>query len=201
MTKTSSKSAGRLPFESAPGDSSLEQALELCATSCLEQWFNAAPGGNAHPVWMRLYAASERLKRAVHNGDVTQAIVEIVSNLIGCEEIAILELREPSELSLLAGCGISSEHQEALVLHADEVVLAIEQDEITRVRGERNSDDWRSRLGITAFVPVWHNRRPRGAIVLYGLLPQRTGLDAADDELLLLLSIFSGPALFHHAAD
>lgn len=201
MTEASSRSAGHGPLEREPGDCSLQQALDLCATSCLEQWFNAAPEGNAHPVWMRLYAASERLKRAVHDGDVCQAILEISSNLIGCEEIAILELREPSGLSLLAGCGISGEHQEALALHAGEVALAIKQDEITTPSGERNSDDWRSRLGITAFVPIWHNRKARGAIVLYRLLPQRTGLDAADDELLLLLSIFSGPALFHHAAE
>jgi hypothetical protein len=57
------------------------------------------------------------------------------------------------------------------------------------------SELW-SELGITAFVPVWHDNTRKGAIVFYRFLSPQIDLDLADRELLRLLSMFAGPSLF-----
>ena len=187
-----------------PGEHSssrLEQALALCASSCLDKCAGASAGEHPDAVWMRLYAASERLKLALHDGDAAQAILEIGSNLMGCEEMGILGMDQTSSLSFLARSGIGTEHEQALAVHVRELVAVIEADEILLAQEEESGSAFCSELGITAFVPVWHDRKPRGAIVFYRLLAQRNGLDPADRELLELLSIFSGPSLFSERPD
>jgi hypothetical protein len=178
-------------------NSALEEALDSWALGCLNKSLRTAPGEQPSSVWARLYAAAERLKLAVREHDAAQAILEIGSNLIACEEMAVLELHEPSRLSIVAGVGITAEHEQALVSEAGTIASAIESGQVRMVIADEPGNAMLSVLGIIAFVPVWHDRRPRGAIVLYRLLPQRSGLDPADRELLKLFSVFAGPMLFN----
>jgi hypothetical protein len=183
----------------SPGEHSsrrLEQALELCASSCLDKCAGASAGEHPDAVWMRLYAASERLRLALQDGDAAKAILEIGSNLMGCEEMGIVGMDQTSGLTFLARSGIGTEHEQALAVHARELLAVIETDEILLAQEEESGSALCSELGITAFVPIWHDLKPRGAIVFFSLLAQRNGLDPADRELLELLSIFSGPSLF-----
>lgn len=177
-------------------DAALEQALDHCSRSCLDKCLPILPAEDTHFVWLRLYAASERLKMAVREGGVAEAILEIGSNLLGCEEMAILELHWPFRLGFLAGAGITPGHEQNLAANGEAIAAAIAEDQVTMVQRDRPYGQlWRT-LGITAFVPIWHERRPRGAIVFFRLLSQRSGFDSSDRELMLLLSIFSGPLLF-----
>lgn len=178
-----------------PALSPLEQALTLCASSCLDKCEGTSAGG-PDAVWMRLYAASERLKLAVREGDAAQAILDIGSNLMACEEMAIVRLNNNSGLTFMASCGITTEHERGLAAHENELRSLIQADQIMVAGQEESGSTLCSELGITAVVPVWHNQRARGAIVFYRLLAQRNGLDPADRELLELLSMFSGPSLF-----
>jgi hypothetical protein len=179
------------------GNSALEEALDSWALGCLNKCLRTVPGEQQSSVWSRSYAAAERLRLAVREHDAAQAILEIGSNLMGCEEMAVLELHEPSRLSVVAGVGITAEHEQALASDAGAIASAIESGQVTMVIADAPGNQMLSELGITAFVPVWHDRRPRGAIVLYKLLPQRSGLDPADRELLKLFSVFAGPMLFN----
>ena len=77
------------------------------------------------------------------------------------------------------------------------VADAIEAFKISIANTDTAYDQLWSQLETTAFVPLWHENRPRGAIIFYRLLPQQKDIDLADRELLRLLSLFSGPSLFN----
>ncbi|MBZ5508778.1 MAG: GAF domain-containing protein [Acidobacteriia bacterium] len=178
------------------GDIGLEQALDRCAACCLNGCLETAPGDQTHTVWLKLYTASERLRIAVHEHDVLQALLEIGSNLMACEEMAVVTLQEDGRLSVLASSGLTEHRAEALMARAEQIAAEVGRGQITIVNASRCGNALWSELGIIAFVPVWHKSEPRGALIFYKLLPQRTGFDAADYELLQLLSMYSGACLF-----
>lgn len=175
-------------------DIGLEQALDRCVARCLKGCLETAPGDEAHTAWLKLYAASERLRIAVRERDVLQALLEIGSNLMACEEMAVVTLQEDGRVSVLASSGLNENRSEALITRAEQIAAEAGRGQITIVNGCGNAV-W-SELGVTAFVPVWHKSEPRGALIFYKLLPQRTGFDAADYELLQLFSTYSGACLF-----
>jgi hypothetical protein len=179
----------------------LVQALERCAAAYRNRCHNELDGEYPSPMWVRLYSATDRLKQAVCKdtfckNNVARTILEIGSNLMGCNDMAIVELHADSCLSLLAGSGMTAEREQALAANRAKIVSAIETRQISIANAHTPYDQLWSELGATAFVPVWHENMPRGAIIFYRLLPQRNDLDLADRELLRLLSMFSGPSLF-----
>jgi hypothetical protein len=174
----------------------LVQALERCAAAYRNRCLNDLDGEYPNPIWMRLYSATERLKHAVCKNKVSQTILEIGSDLMGCADMAILELRGDSTLSLLAGSGMTAGREQALAARAKALASAIEARQISIANTHSPYDQLWEELGSTAFVPVWHVCRPRGGIIFYRMLPLRNDLDLADRELLRLLSMFSGPSLF-----
>jgi hypothetical protein len=193
-------------YDAEPGEIrdniALVQALERCAAAYRNRCFNDLDGEYPNPMWVRLYSATERLKQAVcKNGvcknNVARTILEIGSDLMGCDDIAILELNGDSTLFLLAGSGMTAAREQALAANAGALASAIETPQILIANAHTPYEQLWSELGTTAFVPVWHEGRPRGAIIFYGMLPQRNDLDLADRELLRLLSMFSGPSLFN----
>jgi hypothetical protein len=174
----------------------LVQALERCAAAYRNRCLNNLDGEYPNPMWVRLYSATERLKQAVRENNVARTILEIGSDLMGCADMAILELHGNSTLFLLAASGINAEREQALAANAGAIASAIETRQISIANAHTPYDQLWSELGTTAFVPVWHESRPRGAIIFYRMLPQRNDLDLADRELLRLLLMFSGPSLF-----
>ena len=183
-----------LQIPGTDSDIGLEQALDRCAAHCLNGCLETAPGDQTNSAWLKLYAASERLRIAVREHDVLQALLEIGSNLMACEEMAVIAVQKDGHVSVLASSGLTEHRAEVLIAKAEQIAAEIGRGQITIVNGFGNAV-W-SELGVTAFVPVWHKSEPRGALIFYKLLPQRTGFDAADYELLQLLSIYSGACLF-----
>jgi hypothetical protein len=175
----------------------LVQALERCAAAYRDRCVNHLYEERPNPMWVRLYAASERLRQALCQNNVARTILDIGSDLMGCNDMAILELHGDSTLSLLAGSGMTAVRQQALTENAGAIADAIEAFKISIVNADMAYNQLWSQLGSTAFVPVWHESRPRGGIIFYRLLPQRNDLDLADRELLRLLSMFAGPSLFN----
>lgn len=175
----------------------LVQALERCAAAYRDRCANRLYEERPNPMWVRLYAACERLRQAVCQNNVARTILDIGSDLMGCNDMAILELHGDSTLSLLAGSGMTAVRQQALTENAGAIADAIEAFKISIVNADMAYNQLWSQLGSTAFVPVWHESRPRGALIFYRLLPQRSDLDLADRELLRLLSMFAGPSLFN----
>ena len=182
-----------------PGNDSdigLEQALDRCAACCLNGCLETAPGDQAHTAWLKLYAASERLRIAVREHDVMQALLEIGSNLMACEEMAVIAIQKDGHVSVLASSGLTERRAEALIARAEQIAAQAGRGQIAIANASGCENALWSELGVTAFVPLWHKSEPRGALIFYKLLPQRTGFDAADYELLQLFSMYSGACLF-----
>jgi len=148
-------------------------------------------------MWVRLYTASERLRQAVLRNDVSREILKIGSSLMGCDGMAVLELHGTANLSLLSSSGMTAARRQALVANTGAVASATAERQISIVNTDTPYNQLWSELGITAFVPVCHEDSPRGAIVFYQFLRERSDLDPADRELLRLLAMFAGPSLFN----
>jgi hypothetical protein len=174
----------------------LVQALERCAAAYRNRGLSVCHN-HPDPMWVRLYAASERLRQAVLRNDVPREILDIGSSLMGCDGMAILELHGPASLCLLSSSGMTAGRRQALVINTSEVASAIAEGQISIVNTDTPYNQLWSELGITAFVPVWHEDSPKGAIIFYQFLPERNDLDLADRELLRLLAMFAGPCLFN----
>ena len=175
----------------------LVQALERCAAAYRNRCHSNLSGDAPNPMWVRLYSACERLKQAVQQNDVAREILVIGSTLLGCDEMAVLELHESSSLTLLAGSGMTAARQQALVANTAAIASAIQAGQISIVNTDGPYNLLWLELGITAFVPVCNQGKLQGAIIFYQFLPQRSDLDLADRELLRLLSMFAGPSLFN----
>ncbi len=177
-------------------DIALVLALERCSAAYRNRCLTNLCGERPDAMWVRLYAASEKLKHAVNQKTVVPAILEIGSSFLGCNDTTILELHGDSNLSLRAGSGATAGRIPALAANAEAIASAIKAAKISIVNTDTPYNQLWTELGITAFIPVWHEDRPRGAILFYSFLPERGDLDLADRELLRLLSMFAGPSLF-----
>ena len=177
-------------------DIALVQALERCSAAYRNRCLTDLCGERPNAMWVRLYAASEKLKHAVNQQTVVRAIVEIGCSFLGCNDTTILELHGDN-LSLRAGSGATAGRIQALTANAEAIASAIKAAKISIVNTDTPYNQLWTDLGITAFIPVWHEDRPRGAILFYSFLPERGDLDLADRELLRLLSMFAGPSLFN----
>src|SRR5262245_53211202 len=72
-----------------------------------------------HFLLERLNAASARLVQTVEQGDVYEAIGEIIGNLIGCEEVAIFQHHSTEQtFSLVWSTGVEKETLQQLGLGA-----------------------------------------------------------------------------------
>ena len=144
----------------------------------------------------RLYAGAKRLREAVQEGAVAEAIVEIGSNLMGCEKMALFLLREHwNTVLLLSSVGLRLEQIEAMHMNARGIIEEAPADIIYIESEAEKPDSFLSSLGVTAYVPFRLDDETKGAIVFFDLLPQRNGMDMADRELLNLLSAYAGRCL------
>jgi len=147
-------------------------------------------------VWTKLYAANQTMLSAMREQRVGPALVEICSNLLGCEELAIIEIeRTTGEVHFLAEEGLQPEQREDLIQNARPIESRIEPGNPEIASAVRNDPASLASIGVTALVPLWTDEGSSGALVLFRLLPQRTEFDTEDREVLQLLSIYAGPCL------
>ena len=120
-----------------------------------------------------------------------------MSNLIGCEEFAILELA-PSRraLSLVSWCGIDADAIRGLSTD-DGIVGDVVRNGETFVSKELPR--WlgpRGELPVTACVAMKLDQRVTGVLVLFRMLEQKLRLETVDRELLELLGTHAASALY-----
>lgn len=143
-----------------------------------------------------LYIASYQLHSTLDSREVLQVIMEIIINLVGAEEFAILLLDEKSsrlqavaaegidrdtfpKIAVGEGAGIIGQH----VMTGESYFLA---------EGER-PDDLNFPL---VCIPLKIKEQVIGALVIYKLLEQKTGFAAVDYELFTLLAGHAATAIF-----
>lgn len=143
----------------------------------------------------RLYSAANTLHQAVREGTVENAIFEISSNLIGCEQVALLVMsKRQKRVDFIGSAEFNPTQLDTLRRNAKRI---IEEPPADSIFIEPAGKDWPflSSLGINARIPFGLDSATKGAIVFFDLLPQRNGLDAGDRELLKLLCDYTGPCL------
>jgi hypothetical protein len=146
-------------------------------------------------VMTKLYSAVRALQQAVREGMVADAIFEIHSNLIGCEQVALLVTCEQRDrVAFIGSDGFNPKQLEAIRRNAKRIIEEAPADSIY-IKTAAEDRSFLSSLGITARIPLRLDSTIKGAIVLFDLLPQRTGLDSGDRELLKLLCAYAGPCL------
>lgn len=143
----------------------------------------------------RLYSAVKALHQAVREGIVENAIFEISSNLIGCEQVALLIAhKQRGRVDFIGSAEFSPTQIDILRQNAKRIIEEAPEDSVF-IKTEAQEQSFLSSLGISARIPFWLDGSTRGAIVFFDLLPQRNDLDAEDQELLKLLCDYAGPCL------
>jgi hypothetical protein len=152
----------------------------------------------------RLEAARKRLRESVGQADTFEAIREIVTNLLGCEEIGLFTLEQGKKHGhsrLLWSFGIDTERHATLESFEASALEQVLQGEfhVTRVAGENQNGHGHPPLRV--FVPIRVTGRTVAVLVMLTLLPQKVGFNEEDLALVKLLSDETARALFHRRAN
>ena len=145
----------------------------------------------------RLEAARTRLRESRDRADALEGMREVVTNLLGCEEIGLFSVENGKSIVLWSfGIDRQSATLEAFRGPALSRVLRGEFQivQITR-QGADNDSPF-----VQVLVPICRNESTVAVLVLYRLLPQKVSFDEADLKLLKALSEETGKALFGRAA-
>jgi len=173
----------------------LEQHLRDLSMRYRQQCAEVSPGNAKYMALAKLYAGAQRLHQAVKEGAVAEAIVEIGSNLIGCEQMAVIVASgKRKNVDFIGSVGLNRKQLKAVRMSAREIIEEATGSVYIANDGGK-PDPLLQSLGITAFVPFWLDYTTKGAIAFFDLLPQRNGLDSTDRELLTLLRAYAGPCL------
>jgi hypothetical protein len=152
-----------------------------------------------HFLLVRLNAANARLIQSLEEGDVFEAIAEIVANLIGSEEIAVFDYHSAEQnFSLAWSSGVEAAALQPFLCGAGMFGRAVQQG-LTQFQ-ERQPDGalLPYEKNLTACVILKSSREIVGVIAIFGLLPQKNNLEWADYELLKFLETYGAVAIKFH---
>ncbi len=173
----------------------LERDLRQLSLRYMRQLVEIPLNHKDQAVRTKLYAAAKALQQAVREGMVADAIFEIGSNLIGCEQMALLvRCEQQGRVAFAGSVGVNPKQLKAIRRDAKRILEEAPAGSIYIKTGVEDRV-FLSSLGITALIPFRLDSATKGAIILFDLLPQRNGLDSGDRELLNLLCAYAGPCL------
>ena len=137
------------------------------------------------------YVVLAQLSAAADRAEGLQAIQEIVINLVGSEEFAVLQ-GGPAGLETLLTFGLRPEQLQRLLAAPGAVGRAALQGEpyLAGQGAPAPGDE-----ALTAAIPLRVAGRPAGAIAVFRLLGQKLGLSPADHALFELLGEHGAAAL------
>lgn len=148
-----------------------------------------------------LYVATYRLHGAADRDEVLDVIEEIVVNLIGSEEIAVLMV-DPvdSQIRVVRARGLGAERFDCVVPGVGAIgrSLAFGQAHFARpgqATEHSSAHPLAEERDLSACVPLRVCGEVVGALAIYRLLPQKPGLEPIDLELLALMGEQAGVAL------
>jgi nitrate/nitrite-specific signal transduction histidine kinase len=144
-----------------------------------------------------LYVASYRLHSTVSREEVLAAIVEIIINFVGSEEIAIFELKPGSHLLHLAmSFGIPAERLEPTMMSIGRVGEAAATGRLYVAPADAVADGTPpEESALTACIPLLLDGRVLAVVALYRLLQQKEALSELDHELFDFLGASAAAAL------
>jgi hypothetical protein len=141
-----------------------------------------------------LYVASYRLHGTVDRKEVVDTIQEIIANLVGSEEAGLF--RKKGTLELVASFGLPPESLRSVDLGKGLIGRAAQTGEIYVADPIRPTADTGLESRLTACIPLILDGQVTGAIAIFRLLPQKSGIEAVDRELFDLLATHAATALY-----
>ncbi|MCZ6688668.1 MAG: GAF domain-containing protein [Planctomycetota bacterium] len=143
-----------------------------------------------------LYDASYRLHSTLDRKEVFAAIREIVSDLIGSEELAVFEANaEGTELSLVFSEGVEAGGYERIPFGSGLIGGAAATGELY-VADEHDRPAGSDGDSPSACIPLVLDERVTGVIAIFRLLEQKSGFEDVDHELFELLATHAATALY-----
>ena len=150
----------------------------------------------------RLSVASARLLQALEDGDVCDAVAEIIATLIGSEELAIFDYcSERKTFKLVRSWGVAQDALEFVARGGGMLGRAVHQrvSEFRVPRGsslvQRNEPSLQDDSTLNACILLKSGEEVTGAITIFGLLPQKLQLEWTDFELLKFLEVYGAAAI------
>jgi len=146
---------------------------------------------------LRPDAARTRLRECKDQRHACEVIREIVSNLLGCEEMALFQVhRKPARFSLIWSFGIPPAALRLPGFLNGSALSGVLAGHAYIDEGFCGANGIGRHGKASAFVPIRFNGKTAGVLVLLRLLPQKTKIDALDRGLLAVLSREAGKPLF-----
>lgn len=144
-----------------------------------------------------LYVASYRLHGTLERGEVLTAILEIITNLVGSEEIGVFELSpDGSSLALAASFGIDPAAFASIPASAGRIGLCARTGEGWLAAGNGAGGRLPREAELNACIPLKLEGTVRGVIAVFRLLQQKPSLEALDSEIFDLLANQAAMALY-----
>jgi hypothetical protein len=141
-----------------------------------------------------LYVASYGLHASLERDDVVRSIHEILVNLVGTEEFAILERAlEGGPFAVTSSMGVSAERCARIRAGEGPIGDALTRG-VTHVR--RLNGVGRTEDEPTACIPLTVGDRVHGVVVVFALLSHKPQLEPVDGELFDLLATHAASALY-----
>lgn len=143
-----------------------------------------------------LYAATYGLHGTLDLEELLGVIKEIVANLIGSEEMGILEIDSDGKIQVLDRMGLDLEDLQEIASQSGVIHNTIESG-LLYLRNQEDSEvDSNSRESeLTACIPLKVQSQTIGAIAVFRLLPQKRTLESIDYEIIDLLGRQAGIAI------
>ena len=139
---------------------------------------------------LRLDVARKRLRESTGPADALEAIRDIVTNLLGSEEMGVFSVEHGKDvLPLLWSFGIDPCKHCVLDASCDGVVPKV-------IQGAPHISHLNRNTPFSLLIPIRLKGQTVAILAILRLLPQKTGVDESDMKLLQLLSDEAGQALF-----
>ncbi|BDG09112.1 GAF domain-containing protein [Anaeromyxobacter paludicola] len=139
-----------------------------------------------------LYVTLRRLHGSLDRGEVLDVLGEVLANLVGTEEFAVLE-RRGEGVRVVRSMGLAPDRLGALVTLQGALGRVAAAGRIAI--GPALEPGPGGPEELTAWIPLRAGEREVGAIAVFRLLGQKPGLGAGDLELFEVLSAHAGLAL------
>jgi hypothetical protein len=145
----------------------------------------------------RAEAARKRLRECHDQANACEVVREIVSNLLGCEEMVLFAVdRHRQKLAPIWSFGVEPAKLHLPQRLSDSTLSGVLAGEacIAQVCGHVGSTGEEDKA--SAFVPIEFGGEIAGVLVILRLLPQKTNIDQTDKALLAVISSEAGRPLF-----
>jgi hypothetical protein len=144
-----------------------------------------------------LYVASYRLHGTLNRQEVLHVIEEIIVNMIGSEELAVFEVDEGgSSLSLISSLGLEGDALTSIPIGSGLIGQVARTGEPYLPGSPNGHRRLPHEADLTACIALKLDNRVTGAIAVFRLLSQKSGLEDLDHELFDLLATHAATALY-----